>query len=383
MRQPVEPVIFPRLLISHLENQAASLGENQPADGGNMAAEPEIATIRCDILKPADTPRLTGESREHIQVLAESPAEFPPILVHKSSMRVIDGMHRLAATRLRGHEEIKVQFFDGKEEDIFAISVQENVTHGLPLSLADRKAAAARIVKANPEWSDRRIASVAGLSHKTIGIIRSAAQPESGESTQLNARRGHDGRLRPLNSSVGRKIAAELIQDNPSASLRTIARKAGISPGTVRDVRDRLKRGLDPVIGRPEHHSGTAAAGRRDPAELPHCGAENPAPPGSGDHQNPRIPAQRGRSYDNAVIPLSASATDKILQRLRSDPALRFSETGRSILRHLHYSTNSAVAFGRFIDNVPHHRAATIAQLAQANAELWRQMAIKLQQRSS
>lgn len=382
MRQPVEPVIFPRLLISHLENQAASLGENQPADGENVTAEPEIATIRCDAVKPADTPRLAGENREHIQVLAESPAEFPPILVHKSSMRVIDGMHRLAATRLRGHEEIKVQFFDGKEEDIFAISVQENIAHGLPLSLTDRKTAAARIVKANPEWSDRRIASVTGLSHKTIGAIRSTAQHAVGENTQLHARRGHDGRLRPLNSSAGRRIAAQLILDNPSASLRTIARKAGISPGTVRDVRDRLKRGLDPVIGRPDHRSGTTVTSQRDPEKLSQCGSENPAPPGPADHRNARIPAQRDRSDDSAVSPLPAPATDKILQRLRSDPALRFSETGRSILRHLHYSTNSAVAFGRFIDNVPHHRAATIAQLAQANAELWRQLAIKLQQRS-
>ena len=73
---------------------------------------------------------------------------------------------------------------------------------------------------------------------------------------------------------------------------------------------------------------------------------------------------------------------DKILQRLRSDPTLRFSETGRSILRHLYHSTNNAVAFGQFVDKVPDHRAATIAELAQANAELWWRIAVQLQRRS-
>jgi ParB-like chromosome segregation protein Spo0J len=375
MTDHVGTVIYPQSLISLAKNEGASLREDQ-------AAASKIAKIRCDLLQVTDSPRLTGENSEHIQVLMESSDEFPPILVHKPTMRVVDGMHRLAATRLRGHEEIKVQFFSGSEEEIFVLSVQENIAHGLPLSLADRKAAAARIVKAHPEWSDRRIASVAGLSHKTIGTIRASPQGASGENTQLRARRGHDGRLRPLNSSEGRRLAAELLEDNPTASLRTVARKAGISPGTARDVRDRLKRGLDPLLGRPGHQRATAAADRQDPGGRPERASECPAPTGAEADRTAAVPAQRSKSNGSDADPLQESDMDKILHRLRSDPTLRFSDTGRSILRHLYHSTNNAVAFGQFVDKVPHHRAATIAELAQANAELWWRLAVQLQRRS-
>ena len=375
MTDPVETVISPQSLIPLTENDKISFGEDE-------AAGSQIALVRCDLLRVTDSPRLTGENSEHIQVLVESPDEFPPILVHRPTMRVIDGMHRLAATRLRGHEEIRVQFFNGSEEEIFAISVQENIAHGLPLSLADRKAAAARIVKAHPEWSDRRIASVAGLSHKTIGKIRATPQGASGENTQLRARRGHDGRLRPLNTSEGRRLAAELLRDNPTASLRTVARKAGISPGTARDVRDRLKRGLNPVLGRPGHPSASAVADQQDPGGRSERGPESPAPPGAEADRTAAVPAQRSRSCGSDAEPLQESDMDKILQRLRSDPTLRFSDSGRSILRHLYHSTNNAVAFGQFVDKVPHHRAATIAELAQANAELWWRLAVQLQRRS-
>jgi ParB-like chromosome segregation protein Spo0J len=348
----------------------------------NQATEPEPATIPCDMLRIADSPRLAGENREHIQVLAESLDEFPPILVHRPSMQVIDGMHRLAATRLRGRTEIKVQFFDGNEEDIFVISVRTNIAHGLPLSLADRKAAAARIIKAYPEWSNRLIASITGLSPKTIGAIRATSQCATGENTQLHARRGHDGRLRPLSSSAGRRLAAELLEENPTASLRAVARSAGISPGTVRDVRDRLKRGVDPVLGRQEHQNETAVTDPRCPGGLTERLAGIPRPPGADEDRDVPTAAQRGRFDGNDADFRPDPDMAKILQRLSSDPTLRFSETGRSILRHLYHSTDNAIAFGRFIDKVPNHRAATIAELALANAELWRHLAAQLQRRS-
>lgn len=375
MTDHVGTVIYPQSLTSLTKNESISIREDQPAGS-------KIARVRCDLLQVTDSPRLTGENSEHIRVLVESPDEFPPILVHKPSMRVVDGIHRLAATRLRGHEEIKVQFFNGSEEEIFVTSVQENISHGLPLSLADRKAAAARIVKAHPEWSDRRIASVAGLSHKTIGTIRASPQGASGENTQLHARIGHDGRLRPVNSSEGRRLAAALLEDNPTASLRTVARKAGISPGTARDVRDRVKRGLDPVLGRPGRQRETAAGDRQDPGGRPEPAPGSPAPTGAEADRTAAVPVQRSRSNGNDADPLLESDMDKILHRLRSDPTLRFSDTGRSILRHLYHSTNNAVAFGQFVDKVPHHRAATIAELAQANAELWWRLAVQLQRRS-
>ncbi|RSM76801.1 hypothetical protein DMH04_36305 [Kibdelosporangium aridum] len=70
-----------------------------------------------DSLLPADAPRLSGEGDAHVRLLAESEAILPPIVVHRSTMRVIDGMHRLYAAVLRGQKNVEVRFFEGDESD--------------------------------------------------------------------------------------------------------------------------------------------------------------------------------------------------------------------------------------------------------------------------
>ena len=61
-------------------------------------------------------------------------------------MRVVDGMHRLLAALLNGRQTIEAELFDGTADEGFLRAVRENVVHGLPLSQADRRAAAARII---------------------------------------------------------------------------------------------------------------------------------------------------------------------------------------------------------------------------------------------
>jgi hypothetical protein len=64
--------------------------------------------------------------------------------------------------------------------------------------------AAAAIIQLHPEWSDRAIASAAGLPAKTVRGIRRA----TGEDAQLHKRVGKDGRVRPVNAAAGRQLAA-------------------------------------------------------------------------------------------------------------------------------------------------------------------------------
>jgi ParB-like chromosome segregation protein Spo0J len=126
--------------------------------GQNRAVSREYAKrakIPIDSLLPANSPRSHGEDDEHIQRLAETEAELPPILVQQGTMRVIDGMHRLRAVILNGRRSIEVEFFDGGDEEAFIRAVEQNVAHVLPLTLADRKEAVARILGVRPELSDR------------------------------------------------------------------------------------------------------------------------------------------------------------------------------------------------------------------------------------
>ncbi|WP_330172439.1 ParB/RepB/Spo0J family partition protein [Streptomyces sp. NBC_01498] len=294
-----------------------------------------------DRLVAVDSPRLLGVDEEHVRALAESESELPPITVHRQSMWVIDGVHRLRAALLGGQDRIAVRFFEGDRRDAYLLSVAVNVTHGLPLSRADRLAAVRRILSTRPELSDRAVASVAGLSAARVSAVRRSMIDGSPMSA---VRVGLDGRVRPLNSTRGRELASQLLRANPSASLRQVARVADVSPATVADVRKRLSRGDDPVPSKLRPGGGTT--GRRKPVEDP--------------------PTPGGRPLAE-LLPL--------LDSLRRDPSLRFTDTGRLVLRLFDSSTHAARARLTIMDNVPPHCRGPIAQLLLGYAEVWCEMA--------
>ncbi|MFI5916397.1 helix-turn-helix domain-containing protein [Dactylosporangium sp. NPDC051541] len=299
-------------------------------------SEPQWVPVRS--LLPADTPRQFGENIEHTQMLSRIDARLPPILVHRATMRVIDGMHRLGAAVLRGDELIEVCFFDGTEHEAFVLGVQTNVAHGLPLSLADRSRAAERIIASEPGWSDRAIAAAVGLGARTVGNIRRRLRIQS--DSEVRARTGRDGRVRPLDSTEGRLRAAHIIRERPDASLREVARESGVSPSTVRDVRRRVQRGEDPVPS-PRHRRNAEAA-------------RPPAPPLEGQ--------------DLAAM----------LQGLQNDPALRFSDSGRQLLRWIFSRAIRADERLDVIEKVPPHCTYIIANVARACADEWLRLADRL-----
>lgn len=347
----------------------------EPLPWEPLAAQVAPVMVAVNSLHRADSPRLNGESGEHVRVLADSPGPLPPILVHRLSMQIIDGMHRLHAAVMRGQDTIPVQFVDCEEKDIFVIAVQANTAHGLPLSLTERKTAAARIIGLHPHWSDRAIALAAGLSPKTVAALR---RPASEDNPQLQARTGRDGRVRPLSSAAGRRTAADMLKDNPGASLKQVADAVGISPGTVRDVRDRVARGLDPVLpARPRSRAAPATAARTAAGGS----SGQLCPPGVAGHTAWPATGQRagnGRSTSSGHVDAAA-----ILQRLKNDPALRFSDSGRAILRQLHASTADLKELGQALATVPPHSAISISMLARANARKWMELARQLEEHAS
>ncbi len=179
-----------------------------------------IETVAIASLILTDTPRTSGTDPEHVLRLAEVKEGLPPILVQRSTLRVIDGMHRVKAAMLRGDDTIPVQYFEGSDAESFVQSVQANVAHGLPLSADEREAATERIVRIYPDWSDRAIAAVAGLSPPTVAGIR---RRSTEKSSQLNRRVGRDGRRRPVDGAPGRKKAVDIMRERPEAPLRAVA----------------------------------------------------------------------------------------------------------------------------------------------------------------
>ncbi|MGP3959997.1 winged helix-turn-helix transcriptional regulator [Nonomuraea sp. 3N208] len=320
-------------------------GEAVDPTGMNINGLP-IVEVELERLSGALSPRIAGEDPEHLEALLYAQGQIPPILVHFPSMWVIDGLHRLSAARLRGQRTIAARFFEGSEADAFVLAVRMNIEHGLPLTLADRRRAARRIIESHPEWSDRMVASVAGLSARTVSDLR-------GSRVEGETRIGRDGRVRPVDGTAERRQAAELIRSNPTLSLRQIAREVGLSPETVRDVRGRLERGESPI-----------PAGRRR------------------SHMQPAGPSTRNGGDSGGGFRLAADQNRlAILNRLTADPALRLTETGRSLLRLLTLHAIPGQDWDRILMNVPPHWASNVTDLARAHAAIWTEFADRLEGR--
>ncbi|MGW5266454.1 ParB/RepB/Spo0J family partition protein [Microbispora sp. NPDC004025] len=311
-------------------------------------------------LLPPRSPRLEGENVEHTRVLAELRVALPPIIVHHPSMRIIDGMHRVAAARRRGETTIHAVLFTGDEREAFALAVRANTAHGLPLSYADRVAAAVEILRYFPGRSDRWVAVTTGLSAATVKNIRDRTIPPGQEPGK---RMGRDGRMRPVNGSAGRKHVRELVERNPGASLRQLARAAGVSPNTVREVRRRMLQDKDTAPG-----AGKAA------------GQEDQADPGEVAAQLTDAQLTDALVTDalvtNALV--TESSVDGVLRRLSRDPSLRLTESGRSAIRWFFSRVLRPREWAGVVDGLPPHTAFVLAAVADRCAAEWRDLACRL-----
>ncbi|MCX4386956.1 ParB N-terminal domain-containing protein [Micromonospora peucetia] len=301
-------------------------------------------------LLPARSPRLKGEDPEHIQALAETDAQLPPIIVHRATMRIIDGAHRVAAARSRGVTSIAACFFDGTDQEAFALAVRANITHGLPLTHAERVAAATVLIQQNPSWSDRSVAATSGLSPGTVKGVRQRAVPEGARD---EARIGRDGRARPTDPIEKRQQIREVIERSPGASLREVAKQVGVSPSTVRDVRCRMQREM----------------GAEEPSAL------------SGSATDRRIdqPAPKLRQVTGQSQVADINAT---LDSLTRDPSLRFTESGRAMLRWLSTRAVRPGEWHQLVSQLPPHTAYIFANLAQQCADEWGRLALSLKQQT-
>ncbi len=303
-----------------------------------------VVRVALHTLVTDDSPRLGGENEEHVQQLAQSASPLPPIIVHRATSRVVDGAHRLRAARLKGWTHIAVQYFDGGAAEAFLLAVKRNAKHGLPLSRSDRNAAALRIIRSHSEWSDRMIATVAGLSPKTVSSLR---RRSTDALPQLNVRIGLDGKSRVVDTAERRRLAGEYVLAHPDASLRDIAKESGLSMATVRDVRERIQNGTSPLL---PARRGTA----REPLE-----------PSSGEADN-----------------IASLAMAKTLLTLKRDPSVRQTDHGRFLLRLLDTNAVAGNRWSELVDQIPPHRVRQVASAARECAATWQQAAQQLEERA-
>jgi ParB-like chromosome segregation protein Spo0J len=307
--------------------------------------------IALDQLLAGESLRSSGINADHVRVLMDCDGELPPILVQQSTMRVIDGMHRLFAARAKGYDEIRAHLLDVNDTTAFLYGVAANISHGLPLSLSDRKSAALRVMRLYPDWSDRALGRACGLSGKTVAALRA---PQESDLAASDRRIGLDGRARPVDGSAGRRLVRAILERKPEAPLRQIAKEAGVSAGTVRKVRDDMGLRANRSHGAaPVRPADEAARQRVVPSEY----------------------AQRGHPARMEIDP------ERILNNLRRDPSLKYRAKGRDLLRLLY--RGPVLALGKdVVDAVPAHCIPAVARLTRLYAQEWLALSTLLENRA-
>lgn len=315
--------------------------------------------------------RQGGTNAVHVQLLLDvaGQADLPPILVQEDGWRVIDGLHRLEAAKIRGDQTIKARFLDCTDSEALVLAIKSNTSHGLPLSKADRVAGAKRVLSAHPDWSDRAIAGITGLSAKTIASLRN----RSGDKAQLASKRlGRDGKRRPVAAGEGRRRAAEYISAHPDAPLRQVARETDVSLGTVHDVSARLRHGINPELtGRKPAAERLAI---RPAAAAPHAMAAAAAAGLSPAGAN-GTPLRRKRHNET---PLTWTG---MASKVANDPAIRYTERGKEFLRWMALHATHVDGWREFIDAIPVHWLSVLAPIADDISEEWSMFAERLRSR--
>lgn len=300
-----------------------------------MSATGEVVEVLLSDLRLGFSPRTVGVDHDHAYRLREVLDLCPPILVQAGTNKVIDGRHRWSAAAGLKRTSIRAVVVDLADEDAAARAIAENNAHGLPLTLADRKSAARKIIVAGSTWSDSRIAEVCGLNNKTVADMR--PRPTK-ENAKLDSRVGKDQKSRPTDPGSRREVAAKLIIAKPDASLREVAEATGLSPTTVADVRKRVEAD-EPVV----------------PPKL----TAVPSPP-------PGV-----RVADVLVV---------IPKWTEDDACLRTAE-GRAFASWFGRIVTATEKALDHVDGVPAEHVELVTRMARHNAEIWNQFANRLRRR--
>ncbi|TDB97376.1 ParB/RepB/Spo0J family partition protein [Actinomadura sp. 7K534] len=351
------------------------------ADGLNLKNFEKLPACEVAVgaLSPGPGLRQSGTDAAHVHLLvdASGAAELPPLLVQEDGWRVIDGVHRLEAAKLRGDSSVKARFVDCTDSEALVLAMKANSSHGLPLSKADRVFGAKSVLAAHPDWSDRAIATITGLSAKTIASLRG----RSAAGGLGDKRLGRDGKRRPVTPGEGRLRAAEYITAHPDAPLRQVARETDVSLGTVHDVRARLRRGVNPERN---GHRPTAAPPPDASAESPAGPAARPVPravrrlPDEDDAAPPPDNSTPLRRRNHADLP---PTWPQIVAKMANDPAVRYTDSGKEFLRWMSLHAADPQRWREFLNTVPAHWQTVIAPMAEAISQEWSLFAQQLRNR--
>lgn len=186
------------------------------ADQQGAGGEKNIQKIPIDRIKDGGAQMREDMKPDVVREYADEMAAgaiFPPIIVFHDGANywLADGYHRVEAARKIERTQIDADVREGEQRDAILHGVGANAAHGLRRTQADKRRAVERLLKDDEwnKWSDRQIAKVAKVDHKTVGKIRREMRGEfptqvalSGEIPRVNGKPTNSGLLDNVLQSI-------------------------------------------------------------------------------------------------------------------------------------------------------------------------------------
>jgi hypothetical protein len=144
---------------------------------------------------------------------------FPPIstVSDGKTFWLVDGYHRLIATKEIGNQDIEAEVMSGSLEDAQDMALGANDTHGLARTNEDKRQAVetALSMKRHEKKSDREIAKLCKVSHPFVAAIRNPDSKEKQSKNLLNhvAKKSSADEVSGINSTTDADPKFVLTQD--------------------------------------------------------------------------------------------------------------------------------------------------------------------------
>jgi len=239
------------------------------------AVSPQVHELPLDriLVDPALQPRVGGLDPAHVAALQENAEAWPPlVVVERGGYVLVDGFHRYAAAQNVGLETVPVEVREMPADgDLHALAFALNAAHGRPLTLADRRGEAERLLGADATVSNLDVARRTALSPTTVATIRE--QLEAAEQIPATEQRVSRSGVAYTPSSPRQR--GELPEVQETLSERLFSAKDRREQRRLARYLERLAVALDDQYGFEAWQTATDAAdacravlGDEDAAEL-------------------------------------------------------------------------------------------------------------------
>jgi hypothetical protein len=160
---------------------------------------------------------------------------------------IVDGFHRLEATRRACRSRILAEIVDGTRVDALRAALSANSQHGARLTNADkrRKVTVALSDETIGKLSNRQIADLCGVSDRFVAEVGAQLRTVRSCAPDIQVSMGCDGNKRPATKQSAKHQRERIrlaIDTDGDESDRAIAERIGCSPRTVGKVRTDLSK---------------------------------------------------------------------------------------------------------------------------------------------